>query len=240
MYLRGVPEINAAFDLMDRIGRGTFGTTFLAVSKINKIQYALKYLVPTSSIQNIMSEIKALKTVQNPNIVKLLAVARHLDQVVLIFPYVRHDNFKSLLQKMNLKDIKAYVYQLLNALSCIHFHGIIHRDVKPSNYLFDNETKLGKLIDFGLVQFIPGIKEGTPQTSMGTYKKRKGQHNRICSHPSNSVCHVCLTKAKKQVPHSGTPGYRAPEVLLQYRYQNAAIDIWSCGVMLLSLLTHIF
>lgn len=170
--------------------------------------------------------------VHNCNIVELLAVARHLDQIVLIFPYVPHDNIRFLLQHLNLRDTKAYLYQLLNALSCIHSHGIIHRDIKPSNYLFNNETKRGKLIDFGLVQFVPQDKKAT-QNRKGTYKKK----HRICSHPPNSVCNICLKKPKKQVPRSGTSGYRAPEVLLQYRHQSSPIDIWSCGVILLSLLT---
>ena len=41
---------------------------------------------------------------------------------------------------------------LLRALADIHARGIIHRDVKPANFLFDYETGEGVLCDFGLAE----------------------------------------------------------------------------------------
>ena len=46
---------------------------------------------------------------------------------------------------------------------------------------------------------------------------------------------MCLFRKVKQVPRAGTAGYRAPEVLLGSCEQTSAIDIWSAGVILLSL-----
>ena len=46
-----------------------------------------------------------------------------------------------------------------------------------------------------------------------------------------------MSRRIKHVARAGTPGYRAPEVLLGYRNQTNAIDIWSSGVNLLSLLS---
>lgn len=46
-------------------------------------------------------------------------------------------------------NIKLVMYQIFRALSYIHMNGICHRDIKPNNLLFDSETGLMKICDFG-------------------------------------------------------------------------------------------
>ncbi len=50
----------------------------------------------------------------------------------------------------NEKKCKSYFRQLLEVLNFAHSKGIIHRDIKPPNILFDFETEKLKLIDWGL------------------------------------------------------------------------------------------
>lgn len=49
-----------------------------------------------------------------------------------------------------LEGVKAYFRCMFRALRDIHSRRIIHRDVKPANFLFDPETGVGTLCDFGL------------------------------------------------------------------------------------------
>ncbi|XP_066940923.1 cell division cycle 7-related protein kinase-like [Macrobrachium rosenbergii] len=51
------------------------------------------------------------------------------------------------------------------------------------------------------------------------------------------VCTVCLGRSNQHAPRAGTPGFRAPEVLLRHPDQGTAVDMWSVGVILLCLLS---
>ncbi|KAJ8357389.1 hypothetical protein SKAU_G00201830 [Synaphobranchus kaupii] len=54
---------------------------------------------------------------------------------------------------------------------------------------------------------------------------------------TDRVCNVCLSRKQQVAPRAGTPGFRAPEVLTKCPSQGTAIDMWSAGVILLSLLS---
>ena len=214
------------------IGRGSFGVLYLGISKIDKLHYALKFLISISSNSHIITEVRALQMLgKHSNVIELLAYVRHLDQIVLVFPYFPHDKFKHLICHFTVENMRVYIYQLLSALSYVHSHGIIHRDVNPSNYLFNRELGRGKLIDFGLVQL------NSKPPKIQKYIRNSSSAPMKCSHPASCMCTTCLGRKEKKAPRSGTPGYRAPEVLLKYCHQTSAIDVWSCGVILLSLLS---
>ena len=51
------------------------------------------------------------------------------------------------------------------------------------------------------------------------------------------LCGICISRRSKVVPRSGTTGYRAPKILLAYAHQTSIIDIWSAGVVFLSILS---
>lgn len=114
---------------------------------------ALKRIYHTSSPRRIATEIAILKLLRgNPCISPLITAFRQQDQVFVVMPYIPHDDFKRTFSTMYLMDIKYYLKSLFTALSHLHHLKILHRDVKPNNFLFSRKRKTGYLIDFGLAE----------------------------------------------------------------------------------------
>ena len=73
----------------------------------------------------------------------------------LIFEYVSNANSSvaAVFGKFRDVDCRYYMFQLLVALDYAHSNGIMHRDVKPHNIMFDCISGRFKLIDWGLAEF---------------------------------------------------------------------------------------
>lgn len=53
---------------------------------------------------------------------------------------------------MDAEHVRSYMRNLMESLADIHARGIIHRDVKPANFLYDYAAQTGVLVDFGLAE----------------------------------------------------------------------------------------
>ncbi|OLY84268.1 Cell division control protein 7 [Smittium mucronatum] len=86
-------------------------------------------------------------------------------------PYIKNEDFRSYYLNLPLDGIKYYFLSLFEALAFSHSKKIIHRDVKPSNFLYSVKKKHGVLVDFGLAE-VPLIKTPLSLKSVTfTYKK---------------------------------------------------------------------
>ncbi|KAF8936265.1 hypothetical protein BGZ58_004403 [Dissophora ornata] len=114
---------------------------------------AIKRIYVTSSPLRIENEIAILHELSgHKNVVPLITAARHKDQVIVALPYFEHRDFRTYYRDLPMEDIRCYFRALLKGLAHVHSKGIIHRDVKPNNFLYDTEKKTGVIVDFGLAQ----------------------------------------------------------------------------------------
>lgn len=108
-----------------------------------------------------LREVKILKLVNHPNIVKLHDVIASIDKpnFYMIFEYVDHDLAGLMDSKIDFKieHLKYLMKQLLEGVTALHSNGIIHRDLKSSNLLISKDGNL-KIADFGLAKIMRGVR----------------------------------------------------------------------------------
>ncbi|KAM6327368.1 cell division cycle 7-related protein kinase [Podargus strigoides] len=117
-------------------------------------------------------------------------------------------------------------------------------NVCSSTYQENSSTKLikqSKMIDVSTRKLVTKKKIiSTKTVSNGAARKAASgcpSSLTCCCYAMDSVCSVCLSRCQQVAPRAGTPGFRAPEVLTKCPTQTTAIDMWSAGIVFLSLLS---
>jgi serine/threonine protein kinase len=140
------------------LGRGAMATVFRAYQPSLDRYVAIKVLPPSFAaenptfIQRFQREAKAIARLYHPNILPVYDSGIDRDYSYIVMRLV--EGARSLSQlipaSMRQEQIIDLVSQVASALAYAHAQGVIHRDVKPSNVLFDAGWAL--LSDFGLVK----------------------------------------------------------------------------------------
>ncbi|VAH99019.1 unnamed protein product [Triticum turgidum subsp. durum] len=102
-----------------------------------------------------LREVKSLRRMNHPNIVKLKEVIRENDMLFFVFEYMECNLYQLMKSKgkpFSETEIRNWCFQVFQALSHMHQRGYFHRDLKPENLLVTKE--LIKVADFGLAREI--------------------------------------------------------------------------------------
>ncbi|KAI9386900.1 hypothetical protein POPTR_010G092000v4 [Populus trichocarpa] len=143
------------------IGCGAFGRVYMGMNLDSGELLAVKQVLIAASsaskektqahIRELEEEVKLLKNLSHPNIVRYLGTAREDDSLNILLEFVPGGSISSLLGKFGSfpeSVIRMYTKQLLLGLEYLHKNGIMHRDIKGANILVDNKGCI-KLADFG-------------------------------------------------------------------------------------------
>jgi serine/threonine-protein kinase len=162
------------YDLIEEIGRGGMSTVCKAIDTRDQSEVAVKVLSPTISgdnrfVRRFKRESSLLADMSHPNIVPVIDYGESKGMVYMVLPFVQGDTLQVRIEKRRIKmrDRERWIVQLADALRFAHEHGIIHRDVKPSNVLIDKSGN-ALLTDFGLAREVEGSNTLTGSMLLGT------------------------------------------------------------------------
>ncbi|KAK9810447.1 hypothetical protein WJX72_010861 [[Myrmecia] bisecta] len=201
-------KLQEVYTLGAVLGKGAFGTVYLAAEKTTGKQYACKSiakakLVCEEDVEDVRREVEILNLVgDHPNVADLYATYEDAAHVHLILQLCKGGElFDRVVSKGTFSEKQAAHYFRTMVLVINHLHqlGVMHRDIKPENFLLmtQEDNAALQLADFGL----------------STYFK-----------PGQKFKHIV-----------GSAYYVAPEVLRKdYGFEA---DIWSLGVILYILLS---
>ncbi|PPS04071.1 hypothetical protein GOBAR_AA16588 [Gossypium barbadense] len=151
------------YEKLNKISEGTYGIVYRAKDKLTGEIVALKkvkildlrdleeYGFPVISLR----EINILASFHHPSIVKSreVVVDDH-DNVYMVMEYMEHDLkwlMDSMKRRFSTSDVKCLMLQLLEGVKYLHDNWVLHRDLKTSNLLLNNQGEL-KICDFGMAR----------------------------------------------------------------------------------------
>lgn len=204
---RETQNVYELYSMGKELGRGQFGTTYLATQKASGAQKACKCIAKykirsEDDREDIRREVAILHHLSgHPNIINLVGAYEDARNVYLVMDVCAGGElYDEILARGHYKESDAAknFRTMLKVIAHCHNMGVMHRDLKPENFLLSAKGKDGVLqaADFGLSVFF-----------------KPGQRFREIV---------------------GSPYYIAPEVLRR-NYSHEA-DIWSIGVILYILL----
>jgi len=143
------------------IWKGNFGTVTLCSNQADPtFKVAIKSMKKQRlwmSLKGILEEVRLLRSLDHPNIIKYYEMDEDREYIYLVMEYCSGGElFERIKEKESLCESEAatFIYKILRALWHCHKVGIAHRDIKPENILFirkEAESAI-KIIDFGLAR----------------------------------------------------------------------------------------
>lgn len=156
-------ELHPDLEVLNRLGGGPLSTVFLAREPALQRLVAVKVLHPratrrTKAMIRFRREARALARVSHPNVVSIFRVGDLFGETpYLVMQFVRGPSLaQRLAEDGPLVQVEAcsVLASIAEALSAVHSHEIVHRDVRPDSVLCSESDHRVMLADFGLAAFL--------------------------------------------------------------------------------------
>lgn len=177
LTFQNVVKATDCFSAGNCIGCGGFGATYKAEVSPGFVVAVKRLAVGRfHCIQQFHAEIKTLGRIRHPNLVTLIGYHASETEMFLIYNYLPGGNLEKFIQERSTKAIKWKVLHkialdIAHAIAYLHDEcnpRVIHRDVKPSNILLDNDFN-AYLSDFGLSRLLENSETHATTGVAGTF-----------------------------------------------------------------------
>ncbi|OXU25185.1 hypothetical protein TSAR_011186 [Trichomalopsis sarcophagae] len=152
-----VRRVNFTWQRGIKIGQGRFGKVYTVVNNQTGELLAMKeiQLQPEDyrAIKQVAEELQIFEAIQHKNLVRYHGVEIHREEMLIFMEFCAEGTLESLIagsgNGLPESLLRKYTHQLLVAVSVLHNHGIVHRDIKTANIFLTDEGNCLKLGDFG-------------------------------------------------------------------------------------------
>ena len=154
------------YRLERELGRGAMGTVYLATDPTIGRELAIKTLPllrecegreAQATSERFLREAAAIGRLNHPNIVTIYDAGQERDLAYLAMDYVRGESLDVWTAKSNLLpvwEVLDIAAQVADALFYAHGRHVVHRDVKPANVIYDRDSGVAKITDFGVARLL--------------------------------------------------------------------------------------
>ena len=108
-------------------------------------------------VQRFVQAIEQVKRLQHPNIVAVHGVESEGETTALVMEYVPWPTLRARRERLlPVGETLTILRQVAAALDYAHQQGVVHRDLRPSNVFYDQETGQARVSDFGTISLVEG------------------------------------------------------------------------------------
>lgn len=202
------------YKFIDYLGKGSYGCVYKAKHKEIELYSAIKKITKSLVDSSFYNETQILKTLDHPNIIKLIETYQDEHNYYLVEEYCAGGDLYDFIKKQkSFSEKKAanIIFQILKAVNYLHANKIVHRDLKPENIVIVTSPNKGRLTNNLVIN-----RKNDKSFDMSIKLIDFGTSTRI--------------QGRKLRQELGTIYYIAPEVF-KGSYDEKC-DIWSCGIIL--------
>jgi serine/threonine protein kinase len=208
----------AEYEIIEELGRGGMAMVYRAKDRQLEREVAIKVLpfslaFDTEFVERFQREARTAAQLEHPNIIPIYRVGRAGRVIYFVMKFLRGGSLSSILgvrKRLNPPEIRRLLLEAGSALGYAAQRGIVHRDIKPDNIMFD-EFGQSLLTDFGIAKAASGQKLtgtgmsiGTPHYMSPEQARAQPIDGRSDIYSLGIVAYQCLTGA---VPYDGEDSF---------------------------------
>src|SRR4051795_4094144 len=168
-------SLSAEYDIIEELGRGGMAMVYRAKDRQLEREVAVKVLpfslaFDTEFVERFQREARTAAQLEHPNIIPIYRVGRSDRVIYFVMKFLRGGSLSGILgqrKKLTPPEIRRLLLEAGSALGYAAQRGIVHRDIKPDNIMFD-EFGQSVLTDFGIAKAASGQKLTGTGMSIGT------------------------------------------------------------------------
>jgi serine/threonine protein kinase len=211
-------SLASEYEIIEELGRGGMAMVYRAKDRQLEREVAIKVLpfslaFDTEFVERFQREARTAAQLEHPNIIAIYRVGRSGRVIYFVMKFLRGGSLSSVLgirKKLTPAEIRRLLLEAGSALGYAAQRGIVHRDIKPDNIMFD-EFGQSVLTDFGIAKAASGQKLtgtgmsiGTPHYMSPEQARAQPIDGRSDIYSLGVVAYQCLTGT---VPYDGEDSF---------------------------------